>query len=84
MLADLLTKPVSVAVVRKLRDSMMGCMNVVQHVSMYVQLDVTMSGQTRLVGPIITTSSVGDISRDCEVVDVNDEVSDSLDGMTKT
>ena len=69
---------------KKLRNVMMWCLDVVQHISMYVQLDVTMSGQTRLVGPIITTSSVGDISRDCEVVDVNDEVSDSLDGMTKT
>ena len=51
---------------------------------MYVQLDVTMSGQTRLVGPLITTISMSDMSRDCVAVDVNDEVSDSLDGMTKT
>ena len=84
MLADLLTKPVAVAVVRKLRDVMMGCLDVAQHVSKYVQLEVAMSGQTRLVGPLITTISVGDISRDCEVVDVNDAVGDSLDGMTKT
>ena len=80
MLADLLTKPVSVAVIRKLRDVMMGCLDVVQHVSNYVQLDVPTSAQTRLVGPLITTISVGDMLRDCAAVDISDELNDSLDG----